>query len=48
MKWVGYVTHMGEIKFAYITVVCKPTGKKPPGRPRCSCEDTGSYEIHAV
>jgi hypothetical protein len=33
MRWVGYVTGMGEKRGVYRVLVWKPEGKRPPGRP---------------
>jgi hypothetical protein len=34
MRWTGHVARMGEKRNAYRTLVKKPEGKKPLGRPR--------------
>ncbi|PNF42003.1 hypothetical protein B7P43_G12996 [Cryptotermes secundus] len=34
MRWAGYVTRKGETRNAYRTLVGKPEGKRPLGRPR--------------
>jgi hypothetical protein len=34
MRWVGLVSHMGEMRNSYIILVGKPGGKRPLGRPR--------------
>jgi hypothetical protein len=36
---------MGEMRNAYKNLVRKPEGKRPPGRPRCRCEDNIRMEI---
>jgi hypothetical protein len=38
MRWVGYVSHMGESKGIYRVLVEKPEGRTPLGRPRCRSE----------
>jgi hypothetical protein len=44
MRWVGHIAHMGEMRKAYKTLVGKPEGKRPLGRPRhrCSVVRTGT------
>jgi len=39
MKWVRPVARMGEMRNVYNTVVGKPEGKRPLGRPRSRKED---------
>jgi hypothetical protein len=34
MRRAGHVSRMGEKKNAYIVLVVKPEGKRPPGIPR--------------
>jgi hypothetical protein len=34
MGWVGHVVRIGETRNAYRTLVGKPEGKRPLGRPR--------------
>jgi hypothetical protein len=34
MRWVRYVSHMGERRGLYRVLVGKPEGKRPLGRPR--------------
>jgi hypothetical protein len=34
MRWVGHVARMGEKRKAYRSLVGKPQGKRPLGRPR--------------
>ena len=34
MRWAGHVARMGEKRNAYRTLVGKPEGKRPLGRPR--------------
>jgi hypothetical protein len=34
MRWVGHVTHVGEMRGAYRVLVGKPEGKRPLGRTR--------------
>jgi hypothetical protein len=39
VRWVGYVSRMGEKRIAYRILGGKPEGKRPLGRPRCRCVD---------
>jgi hypothetical protein len=39
MRWAGHVARMGE-KVAHRTLVGKPEGKRPLGRPKLRWEDT--------
>jgi hypothetical protein len=39
MRWVEYVTRMGEDRKVYKVLVGKPEGKRPLGRPRRRWED---------
>lgn len=32
IRWVGHVTHMGGIRYAYKMLVMKAEGKRPPWR----------------
>jgi hypothetical protein len=36
IRWPGHVARTGEKKNAYRTLVGKPEGKRPLGRPRCT------------
>jgi hypothetical protein len=38
MKWTGHVARMGEKRNAYKTVVGKPGGKRPLGRPNVGAD----------
>jgi hypothetical protein len=35
IRWAGHVAQMGEKRNTYRTLVRKPEGKRPLGRPRC-------------
>jgi hypothetical protein len=37
MRWEGHVAQMGEKRNAYRTLLGKPEGKSPMGRPRLRC-----------
>jgi len=38
-RWAGHAAHMGERKGVYKTLVGKPEGTRPLGRPRRRWED---------
>jgi hypothetical protein len=40
MRWEGHVARMGEMRNANSSLVGKPEGKKPSGRPMHRWEDT--------
>ena len=39
LRWAGHVAKMEEGRSAFKTLTCKPTGKRPLGRPRRRWED---------
>jgi hypothetical protein len=39
MRWAGHVACMGKKRNAYVSLVERPEGKRPPGRSRCRWED---------
>jgi hypothetical protein len=39
LKWAGHVARMEEDRSAFKILICKPTGKRPLGRPRRRWED---------
>jgi hypothetical protein len=45
MRWVGHVERTGEKRSAHKTLVAKPEGKKPLGRPRRRWEDDIKMEL---
>jgi hypothetical protein len=45
MRLAGYVARMGETKNAYRTLVGKPEGKRPLGRPRRRWVDNIKIDI---
>jgi hypothetical protein len=34
VRWVGHIARMGEIRNSYKSLVGKPEGKRPFGKPR--------------
>jgi hypothetical protein len=38
MRFMGHVTHMGEMRNSYNIFVGKPEWKRPVGRPKCRWE----------
>jgi hypothetical protein len=39
MRWAGHVARIGEVRGAYNTLVGRPEGRRPLGRPRRRWED---------
>jgi hypothetical protein len=39
MRWAGHVANMGEMRNSYKSLVGKPEGRRPHGRPRHRWED---------
>jgi hypothetical protein len=48
MRWVGHVAHMGDRRSAYRTLVGRPEGRRPLGRPRRRWEDNIKMDIQEV
>ena len=48
MRWAWHVAHMGEERGVYRVLVGKPEGKRPLGRPRCSCVDNIRLDLQEV
>jgi hypothetical protein len=48
MRWVRYVTYMGDRKGAYRVLVGKPEGKRQLGRPRCRWENNIKMNFQEV
>ena len=48
MRWVGYVSHMGERRGVCRVLVGKPEGKRPLGRPRHIREDNINLDLQEV
>jgi hypothetical protein len=48
MRWAGCVAHMGEKRNAYRTLVGKPEGKRPLGRPRRRWEDNIKMDLRST
>jgi hypothetical protein len=45
MRGAGYVAHMGEKRNAYGSLMGKPGGNRPQGRPRHRCEDNIKIDL---
>jgi hypothetical protein len=48
MRWARHVVHMGEARGAYITLVRKPDGRRPLGRPRHRWEDNIKIDLGEI
>jgi hypothetical protein len=48
MRWAGHVTRMGEKRNAYRTLVGKPKGKRPLGRPRRGWVDNIKMDLREI
>jgi hypothetical protein len=48
MRWAGHVAPMGEMRNAYISLVRKPEGQRPLGRPRHRWEDIIRMDLREV
>jgi hypothetical protein len=48
MRWVGHVTCMGEIRNVYNTLVGKPEGNRPLGRPRHRWEGNTGRDLSEI
>jgi hypothetical protein len=48
MRWVVYVTCIGEMKNSYNILVGKPEGKRPLVRQRCRWEDNIRMDIREI
>jgi hypothetical protein len=48
MRWVGYVTRMGEGRGVYRVLVGRPEGKRPLGRPRRRWEDNIKMDLREI
>jgi hypothetical protein len=46
--WAGHVARMGERRGAYRTLVGKPEGRRPLGRPRRRWEDNIKMDLREV
>jgi hypothetical protein len=45
MRWVGYVSHMGQRRGVCRVLVGKPVGKRPLGRPRDRWENNTKKDL---
>jgi hypothetical protein len=48
MRWAGHVARMGEVRGAYNTLVGKPEGRRPLGRPRHGWEDNIKMDLREI
>ena len=48
IRWAGHVARMGEKKGLYRSLVGKPEGKRPLGRPRRRWEDNIKMDLQEV
>jgi hypothetical protein len=48
LRWAGHVAYMGERRVAYRTLVGKPEGRRPLGRPRRRWEDHIKMDLREV
>jgi hypothetical protein len=48
MRWAGHVAHTGEGRGAYSTLVGRPEGRRPLGRPRRRWEDNIKMDLQEV
>jgi hypothetical protein len=48
MRWAGHVALMGEMRGAYNTLVGRPEGRRPLGRPRRRWEDNIRMNLREI
>jgi hypothetical protein len=48
LRWARHVARMGERRGAYRTLVGKPEGRRPLGRPRRRWEDNNKMDLREV
>jgi hypothetical protein len=48
LRWAGHVARMGKIRGAFRTLVGKPEGRRPLGRPRRRLEDNIKMDLREV
>jgi hypothetical protein len=48
MRWAGHVARMREVRGAYNTLVRRPEGRRPLGRPRCRWEDNIKIDLREI
>jgi hypothetical protein len=48
MRWAGHIARMGETRNAYRTLVGKPEGKRPQGRPRRRWVDNIKIDLRGI
>jgi hypothetical protein len=48
MRWAGHVARVGENRGAYRTLVGRPEGRRPLGRPRCRWDDNIKMDLQDI
>ena len=48
LRWTGHVARIEEIKSVFQILTGKPTGKRPLGRPKRSCEDNIRMDLEEI
>jgi hypothetical protein len=48
MRWTGHVARMGELRGAYNSLVGRPEGRRPLGRPRRRWEDNIKMDLMKI
>ena len=48
LKWAGHVARMKEGRSAFKILTCKPTGKRPLGRPRGRWEGNIRMDLEEI
>jgi hypothetical protein len=48
MRWAGHVLLMGEVRGTYNTLVGRPEGRRPLGRPRRKWEDNIKMDLREI
>jgi hypothetical protein len=48
MRWAGHVARMGEVRGAYNSLVGRPEGRRPLGRPRRRWEDNIKMDLREI
>jgi hypothetical protein len=48
MRWVGYIGGIAEIRNSYKTLVGKPEGKTPLGKPRRRCGNNNKMDLKGI
>ena len=48
LRWAGHLARMEEGRSAFKILTCKPTGKRPFGRPRRKWEDNIRMDLEEI